>query len=228
MLPAALGLGVREEFSRRLARALNEDGLLLLIEPALRETAEPLQALSDTLCAKPALQKAVPRRESSGPPLPRWGPYLGDQSCPLRAEGKYWNHEVRQWIPSGSVALLNRQLWRKVDELKFAYALHGKKTPSAPEGIFGEILQKGGGLVARLVSPFYRGKGVFVAAVVAADGLKYTLDLPLRGLTKEEIVHHEAIERGDWLALRGLQPLGGTRTFRLPTPAALIARYHVD
>ncbi len=228
MLPAAQGLAAREDFSRRLARRLNEDGLLLFIEPALRETAEPLQELSDVLCAKPAPQKGVPRRENSGPPLPRWGPYAGDHACPLRAEGKFWNHEVREWAPPGSVALLNRQLWRKVDELKFSYALHGKKTPPTLSGVFGEILQSGDGLVARLVSPFYRGKGVFVAAAVGADGVKYTLDLPLRGLSREEIARHEAIERGDFLALRGLQQLGGVHAFRLPTPAALVARYHVD
>jgi len=146
----------------------------------------------------------------------------------LRAEGKYWNHEVRRWNAPASIALLNRQLWREIDTLKFSYALHGRTAPPTLPEDFAKSASEPGGLAARLVSPLRLQKGGFIAACVADDGVKYTLDLPIRGLSKEEIARLEQIERGDILALRGLKPLGTPRTLRLPTPAAIAARYHVQ
>ncbi|MGA2052448.1 MAG: hypothetical protein ABSH19_03965 [Opitutales bacterium] len=220
MLPAALGLGPRLELLHQLRRSLSESGLLLVIEPALRETAEPLQELSDALCGKGA--------SSHGPPVPRWGPYLGDHGCPLRAEKKFWNHEVRRWTPPGAMTVLNRKLWREIGELKFAYALHGKQAPPELPEVFRATAKAPEALTVRLVSPFHLGKGGFVAAAVSADGVKYTLDLPTRGLAKEEIARLEQIERGDVLALRDLKALGAPRTMRLLTPTAIAARYQVE
>jgi hypothetical protein len=71
-------------------------------------------------------------------------------------------------------------------------------------------------------------KGGFVAACVATDGVKYTLDLQSRGLPKDEIARLGQIERGDILALRGLQLLGTPRMLRLPSPSAIAARYHPE
>jgi SAM-dependent methyltransferase len=219
MLPAAQGLGARLELVHRLRRSLSENGLVLILEPALRETAEPLQELSDALCGKGA--------SSHGPPIPRWGPYLGDHPCPLRAEKKFWNHEVRRWTPPGAMTVLNRKLWREIGELKFAYALHGRVAPPELPEVFRTKAKAPTELTVRLVSPFHLGKGGFMAAGVSAEGVKYTLDLPTRGLAKEEIARLEQIERGDVLALRDLKPLGAPRTMRLLTPAAIAARFHV-
>lgn len=218
MLPPAAGLEARVEFAHRLRRALADAGLLLLLEPALRETAEPLQELSDILAAPP--------RGARAPAFPRWGPYLGDHPCPLRAEGKFWNHEVRAWTPPASLRLLNRQLWRAVDELKFSYALHGRAAPPPWPAPVAEAAAAADGLAGRLVSPFYEAKGVFLAALVATDGRKHTLDLPTRGLSREQKASLAQIERGDILALRGLRALGGQRTWRLPDPSAIVARWH--
>jgi hypothetical protein len=146
----------------------------------------------------------------------------------LRAEGKFWNHEVRHWSAPGSLLLLNRKLWREIGELRFAYALHGRDAPPELPGAFATAANEPGGLAARLVSPFHLRKGGFVAACVATDGVKYTLDLQSRGLPKDEIARLGKIERGDSLALRGLQLLGTPRMLRLLTPSAITARYHPD
>jgi SAM-dependent methyltransferase len=217
MLPASLGPAPRLELAGQLRRALAPRGLLLILEPSLRETAGPLQELSDALCARAAQ-----------PPFPRWGPYLGERACPLRAEGKFWNHEVRRWSAPGSLSLLNRKLWREIGELRFAYALHGCNAPAALPGAFAVASEEPGGLTVRLVSPFHLRKGGFVAACVATDGVKYTLDLQSRGLPKDEIARLGQIERGDILALRGLQLLGTPRMLRLPSPSAIAARYHPE
>jgi len=217
MLPVSLGPAPRLELAGQLRRALVPRGLLLILEPSLHETAGPLQELSDALCAR-----------SAQPPFPRWGPYLGEHRCPLRAEGKFWNHEVRNWSAPGSLLLLNRKLWREIGELRFAYALHGRDPPPELPGAFATAANEPGGLAVRLVSPFHLRKGGFVAACVATDGVKYTLDLPIRGLPKDEIARLGKIERGDILALRGLQLLGTPRMLRLLTPSAITARYHPD
>jgi SAM-dependent methyltransferase len=231
MLPAADKLEPRLEFMRSLRRALSERGLVLILEPALRETAEALQELSDTLGGqegKALSSHGAIRGRLGEASLPRWGPYLSDHRCPLRTEGKFWNHEVRRWNAPASIALLNRQLWREIDALKFSYALHGRSAPPVLSENFTNAGQEADSLTARLVSPLRLQKGGFIAACVADDGVKYTLDIPIRGLPKEEIERLEKIERGDILALRGLKPLGAPRTLRLPTPAAIAARYHVQ
>jgi SAM-dependent methyltransferase len=216
MLPAAQGLKARLELAQQLRRGLSEQGLLLIIEPALRETAEPLQELSDALVGT-----------AHGPAMPRWGPYLSERPCPLRAEKKFWNHEVRTWTAPGSMKLLNRKLWREIDDVKFSYALHGRVAAPPLAEAYEAAAKAPDGLLVRLVSPFYLRKGGFVAAGVASDGVKYTFDLQVRGLPKEEIRRLEQFERGDVLALRGLKELGTPRLMRLPTPAAITARYHV-
>jgi SAM-dependent methyltransferase len=218
MLPAALGLKPRLELMQQLRRGLGERGLLLILEPSLRETAEPLQELSDALATK-----AV---GATAPILPRWGPYLGGHRCPLRSEKVFWSHEVRRWTPPNSLALVNRKLWREIEEVKFAYALHGRIAPPELPEPYRAAEKAPDGLLVRLVSPFHLRKGGFVAAAVGTDGVKYTLDLQTRGMTKTRIAELEQIERGDVLALRDLKELGTPRLMRLSNPEAITARYH--
>ena len=220
LLPASLGLGPRLELAGQLRRVLAPQGLLLILEPSLHETAGLLQQLSDALCARALV--------STAPALPRWGPYLSEHACPLRAEGKFWNHEVRRWTAPASLTFLNRKLWREIGELRFAYALHGLDAPPALPEAYAASAKEPNGLTLRLVSPFHLRKGGFVAAGVATDGVKYTLDLPIRGLPKDEIVRLGQIERGDILALRDLKLLGTPRLLRLPTPSSIAARYHPE
>lgn len=188
-----------------LARRLAPGGLLLVLEPALRDTATTLQRAADAL--------------ANGPALFRWGPELGGHACPLLAEGKFWSHEVRRWTAPESLAFLNRQLFRDIYVLKFACTALGTAPPpplpAAPT-------------LLRLVSPLEPLKGRFVFTGVTAGGEKITVEIPARGLSKSEIKQHAAAwERGDVATVPVLQPLGQPGSFRLAAIADLAPAYRL-
>lgn len=176
-----------------LRRLLKPGGLLLVLEPALQTTATTLQRAADAL--------------ANGPDLFRWAPELSGSPCPLLAEGKHWSHEVRRWAAPESAAFLNRQLFRDLSVLKFAYTALGTQPPpalpSSPQ-------------LLRLVSPLEALKGRFVFSAVTTHGEKITVDIPSRGLSKNEIKRHLiAWERGDIAAVKELHPLGLAGNFRI-------------
>lgn len=185
---SGLSLPQRKEQLEKLAALLSPNGLLLVLEPALKETALPLQELSDAVSAAGALH--------------RWGPYWGEFPCPLRAGKKYWAHEVRTWTPPGSLQQLNRRLWREIGELKFHWAAWGK--PSAPP-------PPGGPVPLRLCTPFSPLKGRFEWAGVTPQGALVRCDLPMRHLSKEDERACDAIERGDTLFLENAERLEENR-----------------
>jgi SAM-dependent methyltransferase len=180
---------------------LASGGLLLVLEPALRETAIPLQRAADALAAAGVFH--------------RWAPDLGDAPFPLldataaangtgrnANAGRFHPHEVRRWTPPESLAFLNRTLFRDVGVLKFSYtALGVEAPPPLPTSL----------VVFRLVSPLEPQKGRVVCAGVAADGRRLTVEIPVRGLAKSEVKAFAAAwERGDVLGAEpaALKPLG--------------------
>ena len=86
---------------------------------------------------------------------------MSDRPCPLRAEKKFWNHEVRTWTAPASMKLLNRKLWREIDDVKFSYALHGRVAAPPLAEAYEAAAKEPDGLLVRLVSPFYLRKGGF-------------------------------------------------------------------
>ncbi|MDR2981698.1 MAG: small ribosomal subunit Rsm22 family protein [Puniceicoccales bacterium] len=182
---------------------LTDDGLLIILEPALRETATRLQHAADALVSTPSFF--------------RWAPELSDAPCPILAEQKYWNHEVRRWSPPQSLEYLNRHLFRDISVLKFAYTALGIAKPSPlPENP----------TPFRLVSPLEPLKGRFVFTAVTSGGKKITVDIPTRGLSKSEIKSLASQwQRGDVAASSTLQPLGQENTFRIPIIEEMIPLY---
>lgn len=186
----------------QLGDHLSENGLLVVLEPALKETALALQAVSDLMAAEP-------RR------LLRWGPYWGNFPCPLRAQGKYWAHEVRRWNPPESLRQLNRRLWREIGELKFHWAAWGRRPAPAADTT---------AHVLRLSTPFSKLKGRFEGAGVTPDGAHIRIDLPLKTLDKQSLDRCEQFERGDTLFLASVEVLEPTR-WRIPSPEAITRHY---
>lgn len=174
----------RVDFVRHLRPLLSGRGLLILLEPAFKPTAEPLTRVSDALAA--------------GPEFFRWGPQLSAAPCPFLAEGaggKYWDHEVRLWTAPDSLEFVNRRLFRDITTLKFSCAILGAcpppPLPAPPQGA--QLL--------RLVSPMTPLKGRFVFAAVTADGQRASVQVPLRGMSRKEEKEFEArFERGDIVA----------------------------
>lgn len=186
-------------FLRLLAPLLAPNGILLVLEPALKITAERLQRASDFFAQKP----------NRGAPFFRLAPELGEHACPLLREGIFWNHEVRAWTPPPCAEFLNRKLFRELGALKFAWCAFGKLPPRK----FG--VPAGTRELLRLVSPIEATKHCLRFAGVNPSGEKICIEMPTRGLSKSEVKKIAASrERGDLVALAGtLEPLGAG-TFR--------------
>ncbi len=191
----------RVAYILRLKRMLVPGGLLLVLEPALRETATALQEVSDAVSQKKLLH--------------RWGPYWGEFPCPVLGGAKYWPHEVRVWAPPPSLKDANRHLWRQIGELKFHWAAWSDRLsrplPSEP-------------VPMRLSTPFAKLKGRFEWAGVLQDGRLVRCDMPLRGLDRAVVDECEKIERGDTLFLSAHETLEENR-WRMPSPESIARRY---
>lgn len=144
-----------------LRRRLRPGGLILLLEPALRTTAERLQRLSEQVCAEGGLT--------------RLGPELDAHACPQLLAGEHWNHESRPWTAPASAAYANRRLFRDLREVRFACALFTDATVTdlPPEAV-------------RLVSDVQIIKGLLRFIVVRAGGLQ-SVEVPTRGLSKHDV-----------------------------------------
>ena len=181
----------RVDFLKNLRPLLTDKGLLILLEPAFKLTAEPLTAASDAL--------------ANGPEFFRYGPPLSGTPCPFLAQGasgKYWDHEVRLWQAPASLEFVNRRLFRDITTLKFSCAILGASSPARlPK-------QPEGGVILRLVSRMVPIKGRFVFSAITAVGELATINLPTRGMSRtEEKEFENQFERGDviscqWTALK--------------------------
>ncbi len=184
---------------------LGESGLVLILEPALRETATALRRLRDAMLKTQVLH-------------PR-GPDVAATPCPLIAgDSKFWDHEVREWTAPDSLEFLNRKLHRDLRVLKFtqiAFGKHPEKTNKTPGHIF------------RITSPFEANKGGFAFSAITAEGVAVKIDIPNRGLSKSECKRLSSRwERGDIAGCDDWTPLGSPGTFRIPDCAKLITLYH--
>lgn len=203
-LTAKQSLEEKADCIRAIAKHLTPDGVLIILEPALRETSVALQHTNDSLIASGNFFS--------------WGPYLSQASCPLLAEDKFWNHEVRNWQLPGSLERINRHLFRSVQELKFSYTILSKTPPPAFEP---------GPHHFRLVSPLRPIKGQFIAAGVATDGQKYTYNIQTRGLRKSEIkTIHRQYERGDILKVENLLPMKQAGVYRIQNFDSITEHFH--
>lgn len=183
---------------------LHRNGLLLILEPALRETAGPLRKLRDATLA--------------GPTFHPWGPDIGPTVCPLIANGsKFCDHEVREWTPPASLEYLNRKLHRDIRVLKFA---------QLPLGLEAAPLPPGPRHAFRITSPFEMNKGGFSFCAVTREGEAVKIDIPNRGLSKSECKQIAARwERGDIAGCEEWTPLGSPGSYRISGYSALIELY---
>lgn len=193
---AARGHEERVTFLKHLRRLLAPAGLMVLLEPAFKPTAEPLTRAADAL--------------ASGPEFFRWGPQLSGDPCPFLADAqsKYWDHEVRRWTAPDALEFLNRRLFRDISTLKFSCALLGATPPpafaAAPEGR----------ALLRLAGPMTPLKGRFVVPAITDKGQLVTVQIPTRGMArKDEKAFEERFERGD-LVTCSWEPLAGAGMFK--------------
>ncbi|MBI5360667.1 MAG: methyltransferase domain-containing protein [Planctomycetes bacterium] len=129
------GGSVPMEFITGLFGMLNEGGAIVIIEPALKESARRLMALRNELTGN-----------GGGRVL---SPCLHGAVCPLLEikSRNEWCHQSLRWNPPVHIKILNQGLDREIDFLKFSYlviAKNGRKEPSNGYLVVSNLLMEKG------------------------------------------------------------------------------------
>ncbi len=179
----------------RMEDLLELGGILLILEPALKETSERLERLRNHAAATPSWHI--------------WGPCLHRHHCPLLEGKKFWCHEVRHWQVPPMVNRINTSLKRSVWDLKFSFLALGNTELSH---------HYSGSEYLRLLSPVAKGHGRLLLSGCNAAGVHAEYDILKRHLSKEQTAKIETLERGDIISLGTLETLGGSGQFRIMNP----------
>ena len=151
---------------------LTPDGLILILEPALKVTSQRLQKLSDEIAAHEIIS--------------RIGPELDAHPCPQLADGVHWSHEVRHWQIPSTTEFINRKLHRDLRDVRFTFAAFSNQKIKAldPSAI-------------RIVSDIQIIKGL-LRLIGVQNGQLQTVEVSTRGLSKHDVkILASKFERGD-------------------------------
>jgi ribosomal protein RSM22 (predicted rRNA methylase) len=98
-----------------VSAALHEDGFLILLEPALRETSRDLLLLRDQLVQKAGLHV--------------YAPCVHERPCPAVADGcdADWCHEDRLWEPPGYLSKIDKLAGIRKTSLKYSYLVLSRR-----------------------------------------------------------------------------------------------------
>jgi hypothetical protein len=185
------------------AALLSPRGVLLLVEPALRETSERLRRVAAPLVGPGRLATLGPCLSGD----------LGDP--PPRAHG--WDHDVRPWTPPESLLRVNRRLRRDVKTLRFSFLA---LTPAPPAPL------PGSADLFRLTSPVARLKGRRGFTGWGSDGKRRSYEVLERVVDRDAHRRLVSLERGDVLAAAATTVVGGDDAHRrLADVAALSVRF---
>lgn len=179
------------EWLNQILGRLNPGGMLLVLEPALKETGERLEAVRDLLLASEKNHV--------------WAPCLHRAPCPARAGGQFWCHEARKWTPPSSLGRLNKNLHREIETLKFSFLALSRTPPPARTGGVG---------LTRMVSPVSKTQGRLHFHGCSAHGNVGHYDLLTRHLDSAAKKAWWETERGSVLRLE-VRPLGSPDTYRI-------------
>lgn len=183
--PAAEALARRAALVRALLRRLAPDGVLLVVEPALRETSRALHALRDAALA-PGPPDAAPE------PTPHvLYPCTHTRPCPmLRAERDWCHDELPVALPP-PLADVARDAGLRFEGLSFSALALGLRPRAHPPG------------AVRVVSDVLASKGKREVFVCGADG-RVRLDVLDRDVPRGAADPLEGARRGALLALPDL------------------------
>lgn len=193
-----------------LLERLSDDGLLIITEPSLKETAVRLELLRDFYSAK------IRKPGEEGVPAYIWGPCLHCDECPMISMGgKFWCHEVRRWPVPESVEFMNRHLFRDILHLKFSHLVLGKTPPPKLDGHH-----------TRLVSPVAKTSGKYLFSGCASDGSRHDYDLLFRHVKGDAKKEVQALHRGDLIRLAELEEKSQGDLMRIPSLDAIEGKFH--
>ena len=136
--------------ARRLLSALDPRGLLVVLEPALRQTARPLHRLRDALIADPGGPRVLAPCTHQGP-------------CPMLDSPTDWCHERRPWDPPPGIRALASASGLRRHDLRWSYlalALEPDPRESLPWRVVSDPLVSKGKLELFLCGPGGRLRAV--------------------------------------------------------------------
>ncbi len=186
--------GPCEAWLRRQLARLTPGGCLVVVEPAGEVTCTRLQRLRNRFAADGALRILAP--------------CLHARPCPMPAAACGWCHDVKSWRVPDSVNLINRHLFRSVQDLKYGLLILQRAPASgatADPACF------------RLVGPISRAKGRLVTRGCCGDGVLREIEMMTRGLNRQQIDALASWERGARLRMINGRPLGDGRIWRVDT-----------
>ena len=99
----------RADLMRKVLSLLTPQGTIMIVEPALRETARSLHHLRNRL---------VQEQDCT-----IYSPCLHEQNCPALVKPDDWCHEERVWEPPRIIQEIDEQVGFIKDALKFSYLL---------------------------------------------------------------------------------------------------------
>jgi ribosomal protein RSM22 (predicted rRNA methylase) len=105
-----------------LTRRLKPDGVIIIIEPALKIFTRRLMVLRDEMMKNESIRIILP--------------CLHNEACPLLriTTRDEWCHETRSWNPPAYMVRLNQGLNREIDRLKYSYLAAVRKGSAEPTG----------------------------------------------------------------------------------------------
>lgn len=185
---------------RDLATLTAPGGRIVLVEPALRTTAERLRRV-----ASPAIADGT---------LHVHGPDPHGALAPPPTDERFYDHEVRRWAPPHSLVRLNARLQLSLAELTFTSLTLALEAPSGAHALPPDAF--------RLTSPIARIKGRWVFTGLGADGVRRDYELLDRGIDDDGAARLRDFERGDLLAARSARDLGQPAKRRIASPSDLV------
>jgi ribosomal protein RSM22 (predicted rRNA methylase) len=178
---------------RRWLNRLEPGGTLMIVDPVNRSTSERLERFRNWIAEA------------------KWarilGPCLHDAPCPLLQKGETWCHEVRRWQIPDTLRILNRHLFRSIEDLKFSFLILERSDVPNRRAARPDLF--------RMIAPMHKLKGKLVTAGCAADGESGTYEMLTRGLNRAEEKHLLSIERGNILRAIEPHPLADGQTVRV-------------
>lgn len=126
----------REIVTALYAKNLEENGIIIIIEPALRFTTRNLMKLRDELVTGQYHSKyGYEERHPENPQLMTvLAPCLHDKACPMLIDsGRDWCHLYLDWQRPNVIAQIDRLIGNSKDYLKFSYLILQKMSQKLAE-----------------------------------------------------------------------------------------------
>lgn len=172
---------------------LAHDGAVVVLEPALRESARDLHRLRDRLLASRSLHVVAP--------------CLHEEPCPALAVERDWCVAELAWEPPPFVVALDRRTGLRKTSLKFAYlVLTREPSPAEPSGA-----------CWRVVSDVLELKGERRVYLCAAG--RWIVLGQLEREVSQTTASFERLRRGDLVEVHGLERRGSLH--RLPASGSI-------